>query len=129
MNQELLLVAVCGFIAGYTLKTILYSWTTFRAGSLFVQKISYKVLELIGSIVYKVSYVEQVCIKMVEDSGDPEEAKKIRINFEHQFEDWKGELLNDYVKNYPAEYQWHVEFDDWKGMMEELTHIYKEKKE
>ena len=128
MNQDLLLVALCGFIAGYIFKTILYSWTTFRSGSLFVQKISYKILALIGTIVYKVSYIEQMCIQKVEDAGDTEEAKKIRIDFQHQFEDWKDELLNDYIENYPLEYQCHVEFDDWKGMMEELTHIYKEKK-
>ena len=58
----------------------------------------------------------------------PEEAKKIRLEQEHQFEIWKKEIIEEYIENYPHDFKWQLEFDDWKGMMDELTHIYKEKR-
>jgi len=128
MNESLLLVACLGFAAGYISKTLLYGFKTFSVTAAFVQKIGYQSLMLLGTTVYKMSCVDQVCALAIEESGKPEEAKKIRLECEHQFEVWKKEIIEEYIENYPHDFKWQLEFDDWKGMMDELTHIYKEKK-
>jgi len=88
----------------------------------------YKVLALLGTSVYKMSYVDQLCVMMAQAAGETEEAKKIRIQYEEQFKEWKQEIVEEFIQNYPEEYRWQLEFDDWNGMMDELTHIYKENK-
>jgi len=128
MNSDLLTVAALGFAAGFIVKSIIYGWKAFSASGSFVQAMGYKVLALVGTTVYKMSYVDQLCITMAQEAGETEEAKKIRIQYQEQFEEWKKEIVEDFISNYPEEYRWQLEFDDWKGMMAELTHIYKERK-
>ena len=128
MNESLLLVACLGFAAGYILKTLVQGFKTFSVTASFVQKISYQVLILLGTSVYKMSYVDQVCALALEEVGNVEEAKKLRLEHQHQFDIWKKEIVEEYIENYPHDYKWQLEFDDWKGMMNELTAIYKEKK-
>ena len=55
-------------------------------------------------------------------------AKKLRLEHEHQFNIWREEIVEEYLENYPSDYKWQLQFDDWKGMMDELTDIYKEKR-
>ena len=57
-----------------------------------------------------------------------EDAKQLRLKFESQFDEWKKEAIAVLKEHYPREYAWQLEFDDWRGMINELTHIYKEKK-
>ena len=64
----------------------------------------------------------------LEKAGNTEEAKKLRLEHQHQFDDWKQEIVEEYIENYPMDFKWQLEFDDWRGMMNELTDIYKEKK-
>ena len=128
MNTDLLTVAVLGFLAGYIMKSIVHGWRAFSASGSFVRHMGYKVLALLGTSVYKMSYVDQMCIMMAQAAGETEEAKKIRIQYEEQFKEWKQEIVEEFIQNYPEEYRWQLEFDDWNGMMDELTHIYKENK-
>jgi len=128
MNESLLLVACLGFSAGYILKTLVQGFKTFSITAAFVQKVSYQALVLLGTTVYKMSYVDQACAMVLEEAGNVEEAKKMRLEHEQQFDIWKEEIVEEYIKNYPHDYKWQLEFDDWKGMMSELTAIYKEKK-
>ena len=128
MNESLLLVACLGFSAGYIFKTLMQGFKTFSITAAFVQKIGYQVLILLGTSVYKMSYVDQVCALALEKAGNTEEAKILRLEHQHQFDTWKEEIVKEYMENYPHDYKWQLEFDDWKGMMNELTAIYKEKK-
>ena len=94
----------------------------------FVQKIGYQTLILLATSVYKMSYIDQMCALALEKVGETEEAKKLRLEHEQQFNTWREEIVEEYLANYPSDYKWQLEFDDWKGMMDELTDIYKEKK-
>ena len=129
MNSDLLLVAFLGFSAGYVFKTLVHGFKTLSMTATFVQKIGYQALILLATSVYKMSYIDQMCALALERVGEVEEAKKLRLEHEHQFNTWKEEIVEEYVENYPETYKWQLQFDDWKGMMDELTNIYKEKKE
>ena len=128
MNEDLLLVACLGFSAGYIFKTLMHGFKTFSMTAGFVQKIGYQTLILLGTVVYKISYIDQVCALKLEKAGNIEEAKKLRLEHRHQFDTWKEEIVEEYIQSYPADYKWQLEFDEWKGMMAQLTDIYKEKK-
>ena len=128
MDENLLLVACLGFTAGYIFKTLIHGLKTFSVTAAFVQKIGYQTLILLGTTVYKMSYVDQICALALEKSGNTEEAKKLRLEHQHQFDTWKEEIVEEYIEHYPRDYKWQLEFDDWKGMMDELTDIYKKKK-
>ena len=128
MNNDLLLVACLGFSAGYIFKTIIHGFKTFTATANFVQKIGYQVLMLLGTSVYKVSYIDQTCALTLEKAGQIEDAKLLRISLNQDFEDWKKQAVEEFKENYPESYKYQLEFDDWKGMMDELTNIYTEKK-
>ena len=128
MDQNLLLVAFLGFAAGYIFKTLILTYIAYSHTALFVQRMGYQALGLLGEVVYKISYVEQLCAMELEKSGNVEEAKKLRLEFESQFDEWKEESITALKEYYPREYLWQLEFDDWKGMINELTYIYKEKK-
>ena len=128
MNEELLLVAFLAFSSGYILKALVNGFKTFSATANFVQKIGYQTLALLGTSVYKMAYVDQLCALALEKVGSTEEAKKLRLDHQRQFEDWKKEIVEEFKENYPETYKWQLEFDDWNGMMDQLTDIYKEKK-
>tara|TARA_Y100000310_G_scaffold324883_1_gene387431 strand:- start:418 stop:807 length:390 start_codon:yes stop_codon:yes gene_type:complete len=128
MNEDLLLVACLAFSAGYIFKTLMYGFKTFSITAAFVQKIGYQTLILLATSVYKMSYIDQACALALENAGEVEEAKKLRLEHRHQFDIWKEEIVEEYKENYPHDFKWQLEFEDWKGMMNELTDIYKEKK-
>lgn len=128
MNEELLLVAFLAFSSGYIFKALVNGFKTFSATANFVQKMGYQSLMLLGTSVYKMAYVDQLCVIALEKMGSPEEAKKLRLDHQRQFEEWKNSLVEEFKESYPETYKWQLKFDDWDGMMDELTHIYKEKK-
>ena len=128
MDENLLMVAFLGFFSGYIFKTIIIGFKAFTATALFVQKVGFQSLTLLGTSVYKISYVDQLCALSLEKSGKTEEAKTMRIENEQQFEQWKKIIVEEYRENYPSDFKWQLKFDDWQGMMDELTYIYKEKK-
>jgi hypothetical protein len=127
MNTDLLLVACLSLVSGYILNSIFHGFKIYCLSANFVEKISQQSLVFIGTMVYKVSYIDQVCTKYMESAGKTEEAKVLRIQYQQEFEEWKNQIVNDYATYYPEDYKWQLEFDDWKGMMDELTDIYKEK--
>jgi hypothetical protein len=128
MDEKLLLVAFLGFTAGYIFKSLMYGFKALTASASFVQKIGYRAMILLGTTVYKVSYVDQICAIALEKAGKQEDAKCLRLKLKQEFDDWKSEACKEFKENYPENYKWQLEFDDWKGMMDELTDIYKERK-
>tara|TARA_Y100000034_G_C6638689_1_gene279096 strand:- start:171 stop:560 length:390 start_codon:yes stop_codon:yes gene_type:complete len=128
MDTQLLLVAFLGFSAGYILR-LLVSWmSTFSIMGVFVRLVAQDILKLMGVIVYQVSYMEQLCVVSVETMKGKEEAKKLRNDLEYDFEEWKKEAIKNFIEEYPENYKWQLEFDDWEGALKSLTDIYKERK-
>ena len=128
MNTELLLVCFIAFFAGYLLKTLTYRALIFSETSLLVRKMAEESLKLIGAVVYKVSYMDQLYTMSIENSQGKEEAKRARNELQDDFEEWKKIIVEEFREHYPKDYKWQLEFDDWDGVMDKLTDIYKEKK-
>tara|TARA_Y100000034_G_C6861623_1_gene392207 strand:- start:861 stop:1250 length:390 start_codon:yes stop_codon:yes gene_type:complete len=128
MNNELLLVSFLAFLAGYIFKTITHHALTFSTTSLFVRKMAEELLKLIGTVIYKVSYMDQLYAMAIENVKGKEEAKRARNELQDDFEEWKKIIVQEFREHYPKDFKWQLEFDDWNGVMEMLTDIYKERK-
>lgn len=129
MDNNLLLLAFLSFTAGYIFKTIIYSYRTYTVTASFVRKISLDMLVLVSEVVYNVSFIEQLYTLSLEKAGMPEDAKKIKIDLDMKFEEWKGGLVKNFIENYPKEYRWQLDFTDWDGIIKEVDDIYKQGKE
>ena len=128
MNESLWLVAFLAFTAGYIFKTLAYRLKVIDGTSFFVRRITEQLLMLIGAVVYKVSLMEQTYLMLLEDSPASEEAKRVKNEFAAEFEEWKKETIDEFCESYPQEFKWQIGFEDWKGAMNVLTDIYREKK-
>lgn len=82
---------------------------------------------MIGEVVYKISFIDQMCYKMYAQL-DSEEAKVFKIELEEKFDEWKKNTVEEFMESYPEQYKWHLEDYDWDGLMGKLTDIYKEEK-
>ena len=128
MDEKLLLVAFLGFFSGYIFKTLAFRNHTSTEASSFVTKVATECLLLIGTVVYKLSYLDQLYIKAVEDSQGIEDAKVMKNQLSDNFQDWKKKIISDFSDSYPEDFKWHLENDDWNGAMKLLDDIYNEKK-
>jgi hypothetical protein len=125
MEKYNFVALIFAFFAGYIFKTIMYRIMVYNQSSEFVKSLADRMLMLVGSIVYKMAVVDQVCALAVSRMKDTEEAKILRNQMQDNFNEWKKEIIQDFKDKYPAEFDWQIEFIDWQGAMEELTSIYK----
>ena len=103
---------------------IVGSYRAFMEMSEHVSRTADECLILIGEVVYKVSFVDQLMLKVLHEV-DPEEAKILRNTLQENFDDWKQSTVNNFLEQYPEHYKWQLEETDWDGFMERLTDIYK----
>lgn len=119
---------VIGFFIGYIIK----SFMTFRSGwtatAHLVRKVADQCLKLMGTIVYKVSFMDQLYQRSIALTLDPELAKLKRNELDNEFDDWKKQTVELFKEHYPEDYKWQLEFTDWKGAMQTLTNIYHEER-
>jgi hypothetical protein len=106
---------------------IVGSYRAFMEMSHFIAERADDCLVLIGEVVYKVSFVDQLMYKVLQEI-DPEEAKILRNTLQENFEEWKQSTVTSFLEKYPEQYKWHLEETDWDGFMERLTDIYKKGK-
>lgn len=128
MDEKLLLVGFLGFVSGYIFKTIAYRSHTSVQSAEFVDRVAKECLLLIGTIVYQVSYMEQLCLLTVESVKGKEDTKIIRNELDENFQEWKKIIIQEFQEHYPEDFKWQLEFDDWKGAMDLLSDIYNKKK-
>ena len=124
MEQKIFLIIFLSFTAGYILRTIVGSYHAFMEMSEHVSRTADECLILIGEVVYKVSFVDQLMLKVLHEV-DPEEAKILRNTLQENFDEWKQSTINNFLEQYPEHYKWQLEETDWDGFMERLTDIYK----
>ena len=119
---------VIGFFIGYIIK----SFMTFRSGwsvtSHLVRKVADQCLKLMGTIVYKVSFMDQLYQRSIALTLDAEAAKVKRNELNDEFDDWKKETVELFMNNYPEDYRWQLEDFDWKRAMRTLADIYQEER-
>ena len=120
-------IIILSFFAGYILRMIVGSYRAFMEMSHFIAERADDCLVLIGEVVYKVSFVDQLMYKVLQEI-DPEEAKILRNTLQENFEEWKQSTVTSFLEKYPEQYKWHLEETDWDGFMERLTDIYKKGK-
>jgi hypothetical protein len=129
MGDVNIALLVVGFFLGYFLK----GFFTFRGGwsatAIFVEKTTNQVLKLIGATVYKVAFIDQLYKKAIALTEGSEEAKLHRNELEYDFEEWKKETMEVFVENYPEEYRWQMEVNDWSSAMRALTEMYKDRRD
>lgn len=124
MQEKISLVIILSFFAGYILRMIVGSYRAFMEMSEHVARTADDCLMLMGEVVYKVSLIDQLMIKILHEV-DPEEAKILRNTLQENFEEWKISTINKFLEEYPEHYKWQLEETDWNGFMERLTDIYK----
>jgi hypothetical protein len=127
VDQKIFLIIFLSFTAGYILRTIISSYQAFQEMGSFVEARADECLMLIGECVYKISFVDELCIKMLEDVS-PQDAKILRNTLGENFEDWKRATIQSFLEQYPESYKWHLNYKDWDGVMERLSDIYTKEK-
>ena len=128
MEDMNLVLLVVGFFIGYIMKGLFTFRSSWSATGEFVQRVAEQTLKLLGTTVYRVSYMDQLYKKAIAmEQG--EEAVKIHNNeLEHEFEIWKKNTMKIFLETYPEEFKWQLEVSDWTTAMSSLTDIYKKEK-
>ena len=128
MEDANFLLLIIGFFIGYIIKTFLTFRTGWNATAILVTRASNQALKLLGTTVYKVSFMDQIYRKAIAMSEGSEVAKLRSNELDQEFETWKEETIEIFREYYPEEYKWQLEIIDWQEAMQSLTEIYKEKK-
>ena len=122
------LLLIIGFFSGYIIKTFLTFRTGWSATAHLVQRVSNQALKLLGTTVYKVSFMDQIYQRSIGMNKGKETAKLRRNELNNEFDIWKKETIKVFVENYPEDYKWQLEIVDWQSAMDSLTNIYKKEK-
>lgn len=119
---------VIGFFIGYIIKSFMVFRSGWSATANLVRKVADQCLKLMGTIVYKVSFMDQLYQRSIALTLDSEYAKVKRNELDTEFDDWKKQTVELFKETYPEDYKWQLEFVDWKGAMRTLTDIYQEER-
>ena len=122
------LLLILGFFVGYIIKSFLTFHNTWSASATLVTKISNQALKLLGTTVYKVSFMDQIYRQAIGMAKGKETAKLCSNELDHEFEIWKKETIKVFQEHYPENYKWQLEIADWEDAMNMLTDIYHEEK-
>jgi hypothetical protein len=128
MEDVNLILLVVGFFVGYFLKGFFGFRSAWSATGELVEKVGNQSLKLLGTTVYRVSYIDQLYKKAIEIAQGNEAVKIHNNELEHEFEIWKKKTMKVFVESYPEEFKWQLEATDWKSAMNLLTDIYKKEK-
>ena len=128
MESANLTLLIAGIFVGYLLKGFFSFRSTFTASNTFVNKVADQALKLLGTTVYKVSFMDQIYKKSIAMAHGKEHAKICNNELEYEFEIWKKETISVFIENYPENYKWQLEVTDWQTAMKALTDIYKTEK-
>ena len=127
MQEKIWLIIFLSFFSGYIFRVIVGSYQAFMEMSDFIQARSDDCIMLLGEAVYKISFVDQFCHKILHEVS-PEDAKALKITLDDNFNEWKKNTVASFIEQYPEHYQWQLEYRDWNGIMDRLDDIYKESK-
>ena len=119
---------VIGFFIGYIIKSFLTFRTGWSATAHLVRKVADQCLKLMGTVVYKVSFMDQLYQRSIALTLDSEVAKVTRNELDDEFDEWKKETIALFIEQYPQDYKWQLEVFDWKSAMRVLTDIYQEER-
>ena len=122
------MVVFLSFISGYILRALMEGIINYGVVGKLVEDAGHAVLKLIGTAVYKISYVDQLCIKSIQLTSGEENAKILRNELEVEFEEWKKDTITALKENYPEKYKWQLDIENWDEVMSKLTDIYKKEK-
>lgn len=128
MEDSNFVLLVIGFFVGYFVKTFFNFRSSYEAGAVLVERMANQCLVLLGTTVYKVSYMDQIYRKSIELAKGTEDAKICENELAHEFEIWKKQTMEAFVEEYPEEYRWQLEATDWQSAMKCLTDIYLKEK-
>ena len=128
METSNFVLLILGFFAGYIIKGFFTFRASWAASAILVEKMANQALKLLGTTVYKVSYMDQIYRQAIVMAKGKEDAKVCENELAHEFEIWKKETMKAFVEEYPEEYRWQLEATDWQSAMKCLTEIYRKEK-
>jgi len=128
MGDTNFVLLIVGFFVGYIVKGFFGFRSAWAASGILVQNVASQSLKLLGTTVYKVSFMDQIYRQAIEMAKGTEDAKVCANELDHEFEIWKKETIKTFVEHYPEEYRWQLEITDWQSAMTTLTEIYKKEK-
>ena len=128
MEDTNFVLLIVGFFAGYLIKGLFTFRSAWAASGILVEKVANQALKLLGTTVYKVSFMDQLYKQAIGMAKGTEDAKVCANELDHEFEVWKKETMQAFVEYYPEEYKWQLEATDWQSAMTTLTEIYKKEK-
>ena len=86
MNFALLVI---GFFIGYIIKTFLTFKEDYNSTAHFVNKVTFQSLKLLGNVVNRMAYLDQLYLKTMEKLTDKESVKIYRNQLDDEFDIWK----------------------------------------
>jgi len=128
MEDANFVLLIVGFFIGYIVKSFLIFRSGWSATAQLVRKVADQCLKLMGTIVYKVSFMDQLYQRSISLTSGSELAKLKRNELDNEFDSWKKETIQLFRETYPEDYKWQLEVFDWKSAMSILTNIYQEEK-
>ena len=117
-----------GWLCGYVIRGFFTFTRAFRASAIMVEKTSEQALQLLGTAVYSISFMDQLYKQAMVAAYGAESGKVVDNEMEHEFNQWKKKAIEEFIESYPESYKWQIEFKDWDGAMDNLTDIYKRDK-
>lgn len=124
MEKHTLLLVIVSFLAGYIAKAIKYNMNLYAQNGVMVSDCATECVKLIATCVHKVAVIDKMCLLAVEKMVDVEEVKIYKNQFDQNFSEWKKQFIKNFKESYPENYKWHLEMQDWDGVMDELDNIY-----
>jgi len=118
-------ITLASFVLGYLLRTYIGFRNAYSAASILVDKTSKQLLKLIGHTVYRIAIIDFLYHKAIENLRDKEQAKICKNELDQSIEDWKRDTMSVFVENYPEDFEWQLEVNDWDSAMRALTELYK----
>ena len=128
MEDANFILLIVGFFVGYLVKGFFTFQSAWAASGILVEKVANQALKLLGTTVYKVSFMDQIYRQAIGMAQGSEDAKVCANELDHEFEVWKKETMQTFVDHYPVEFKWQLEATDWQSAMRALTEIYEKEK-
>jgi hypothetical protein len=117
----------CGFLIGLVTYRMCAGLIGLGRIVLFFREVEKHSILILASVAESVSYIQQVKINSMADSGYPEETIKMTKDVDqHNFELWKASVIANVTSNYPKYI--NPSYKTWEEALELLDMIYHKKK-
>tara|TARA_Y100001963_G_C6712598_1_gene415035 strand:- start:183 stop:560 length:378 start_codon:yes stop_codon:yes gene_type:complete len=124
--MDLILYSIAVFVFGMVTAKIFGGITSLGISASIVKGAMKASLEIIGYAITDMSYIKQLKVLTLQETGAPEhKIEAAKILTEQEFKYWKQRYLNDLRRGLTPRYEYLMNFNTWDEAMEKLNEIYK----